>query len=326
MTAFARPTITIVEKDSAGRPTPPTTVVANTVFMDGDSLIYAGGQVVITRPDVNATADSTFIDEGRETMRLMRNPKLTSKKDRPFALSGELIDLFSRNRKLQRVLSSANATAVSDSMTIKSDTIDLRMTDGLLNHAFAWGSKTRARAISPSQTLFADSLDVSMPGQRVQLVRAVRRALAQGKADTVRFRAVAPDTLNWLEGDTIVATFDTLPAKNRNPKDTSNTPNIKELVASGHASSLYHLAPSDSAERRPAINHVTARLITISFNQESQQRVATVTTVDSVTGIYIEPKSDSTSRRASATGTPGAPVPPGKTPPKSVIPLPPKKP
>ena len=42
----------IVEKDSAGKPAPPMTVVADTVFMDGDSLIYASGQVVITRPDI----------------------------------------------------------------------------------------------------------------------------------------------------------------------------------------------------------------------------------------------------------------------------------
>ena len=316
MIANSRPTISIVEKDSLGRPTPPTGVVANFVYMDGDSLIYASGQVVITRPEISATADSAFIDEGHETMRLMRTPRLKGTKDRPFTLTGEVIDLFSRNRKLQRVLANANATAVSDSMTLKSDTIDLRIRNDLLDHAYAWGKKSRARAISPSQNLLADSLDVAMPGQRVQLVRALRRALAEGKPDSVRFRAEAPDTLDWLQGDTIVAHFDSVPVK-----DTSKTPKVKQLLASGHASSLYHMAPSDSAERRPAINHVTARIITIDFDQ---QKVATVTTVDSVNGIYIEPKSDSTSRRATPATTPG------KTPAKptvpTVVPLPPKKP
>src|SRR5689334_1896730 len=52
MSAIARPTITIVEKDSAGKPLPPTTVIADHVFMDGDSLIYGGGQVDITRTDI----------------------------------------------------------------------------------------------------------------------------------------------------------------------------------------------------------------------------------------------------------------------------------
>ena len=54
MIARLRPTITIVEKDSAGKPAPPTTVVSDSVFMDGDSLIYGSGQVVITRPQHHA--------------------------------------------------------------------------------------------------------------------------------------------------------------------------------------------------------------------------------------------------------------------------------
>src|SRR5512143_1438531 len=325
MIASSRPTINIVEKDSLGRPTPPTTVLANTVFMDGDSLIYAGGDVIIPRPDIGATADSAFIDQGHETMRLMRKPRLKGTKSRPFTLAGDVIDLFSQNRKLQRVRASDNATAVSDSMTLKSDTIDLRIRNDLLDHAYAWGAKSRARVVSPSQNLLADSLDVAMPNQRVQLVYAFRSALAQGKPDTVRFRAEEPDTLDWLQGDTIVAHFDTVPVK-----DTSKSPNIKQLLASGHASSLYHMAPSDSTERRPAIHHVTARIITIDFDQ---QRVATVTTVDSVNGIYIEPRSDSTSRRTNATPpskTPPGKALPGKTPAKpavpSIVPLPPKKP
>jgi len=320
MIANSRPTIHIVQKDSAGK-MDTTLVVANTVFMDGDSLLYGSGEVVITRPEITATADSTFIDQGRETMQLMRKPKLKGTKDRPFTLTGDLIDLFSRNRKLQRVRASANATAVSDSMTLKSDTIDLRIRNDLLDHAYAWGAKSRARAVSPAQNLLADSLDVAMPRQRVQLVLAFRNALAEGKPDTVHFQTVKPDTVDWLQGDTIIAHFDTVPVK-----DTSKTPNIKQLLASGHASSLYHMAPSDTAERRPAINHVTARLITIDFDHQ-EKKVATVTTVDSVYGIYIEPKADSTSR-PKTNAKPA--TTPGKTPAKpavpTAVPLPPKKP
>jgi hypothetical protein len=110
-------------------------------------------------------------------------------------------------------------------------------------------------------------------------------------------------------------------------KDTSKTPNIRQLVATGNARSLYHMTPSDTAERRPAINHVRARRITIDFDQ---RKVATVTTVDSVFGIFIEPRSDSTAaaRRAAAAGAPGGQKPANKPLPKSVVPLPPppKKP
>ena len=315
MNAIARPTITIVEKDSLGRPQPPTTVVANTVHMVGDSasLIYGGGQVVITRPDIGATADSAFIDEGREFMQLMRNPQIKGKKDRSFTLTGDLIDMFSRNRKLERVLSRPNAVAVSDSMTLKADTIDLRIKNDLLDHAYAWGAKGRARAVSPSQNLLADSLDVFMPGQHVQLVRALRKALAEGKPDTARYKVEAPDSVDWLQGDTIIAHFDTAATR-----DTSKSPAIRELVSSGHAASLYHMAPSDSMEHRAAINYVTARIITVDFDK---QRVATVTTVDSVAGVFVEPKADTTGRTRRTNGaTAGAAA--GKTPPKSIVPLP----
>ena len=63
MYAISRPTIDIVQQDTVKKGATDTTVViANQVFMDGDSLIYAGGDVVITRPEITATADSSFID------------------------------------------------------------------------------------------------------------------------------------------------------------------------------------------------------------------------------------------------------------------------
>jgi hypothetical protein len=330
MSAIARPTINIVEKDSAGRTQPPTTVTANNVFVDGDSasLIYAGGQVVINRTDVAATSDSAFIDEPKETMRLMRNPVVKGKRDRPFTLSGDLIDMYPKNRKLYRVLSQANAVAISDSMTLKSDTIDLRLVDQLLDHAFAWGARSRARVISPGQNLLADSLDVTMPGQRIQLVRALRKAYANGKPDTTKFKVVKPDTSDWLMGDTIIAHFDTAkvaakPAAKPGTaaRDTVRNPQIHQLVASGHASSYYHMAPSDTAQKRPAINHVNARVITVNFDQ---QKVTTVTTVDSVSGVYIEPNADTLGKRprTNAQGNtkgktparPGTSAAPGKPP------------
>lgn len=311
MRAIARPTITILEKDSTGKPAPPMTVVSNTVFVDGDSTnsqIYAGGQVVITRTDIQATADSAFLDQTAETMRLMRNPVLRGKREKPYTLNGNLIDLFGRNKKLTRIISRGTAKAVSDSMTLTADTIDLRVNNDLLDHAYAWGSKG-ARVVSPAQNMDADSLDVLMPGQRIRTVRALRRALASGKPDTSRFAIEAPDTTDWIRGDTIVAQFDSLAAR-----DTTKNPPIKRLVASGHASSLYHMAPSDSAERRAALNHVTARVITINFNA---QKVATVTTVDSVSGIYIEPRPDSTARRRNGTNQPNQP---GQPQPKPTVP------
>ena len=318
--AQSRPTITIVEKDSTGKPVPPTTVVAENVFMDGDSLIYAGGQVVITRPEITATADSVFLDQTRETMRLMREPMLKGKKERPYTLTGDLIDVYSKNKKLQRIISRANAKAVSDSMTLKSDTIDLRVKNDVLDHAYAWGAKSRARVESPSQNLLADSLDVFMPGQHIQRVRALRRAYAEGAPDTTRFRAEKGEK-DWMRGDTIVAHFDST-----SNDTTKKGADVKQITATGRASSFYHLAPSDSGVKRPAINYVLARVINVDFDKS---RVATVTTIDSVSGVYVEPRADTSAVRANNNGrgvAPGQQPKPSQPLPKSIIPLPPKKP
>jgi len=321
VSAIARPTITILEKDSTGKTLDPTKVVANTVFMDGDSLIYGGGQVVITRTDINAQADSAFIDQTHETMHLMRNPVIVGKRDRPFTLHGDLIDAFWHDRKLTRVLSQANARAESDSMTLTADTLDLRVKNDQLDHAYAWGTSKQSRVVSPSQNMVADSLDVTMPGQRIQLVRAVKRAFAEGKPDTTRFKVEAPDTTDWLKGDTIIAQFDTVAAK----RDTTKNPAIKSLTASGNASSLYHLVPSDTTTGRPAINHVTARVINVAFNDSS--KVQTVTTVDSVSGVYIEPHPDSTRRQTTRSDSTVRSIVPLPTPVKPPAPTqPPAKP
>ena len=333
MSAIARPTITIVQRDSTGKLAPPMTVIADHVFMDGDSLVYGGGRVTITRPSddlkdtaLTATGDSAFIDQGKETMRLMRGPKVVGKRDHPFTLTGVLIDMFSSNRKLTRVIARANAKAVSDSMTLTSDTIDLRVRNDLLDHAYAWSSVNRAKVVSPSQNMIADSLDVTMPGQQMRLVRALRKAFAQGRPDTTKYKIVKPDTTDWLRGDTIIAHFDTAA---RAPRDTSKAPRIQRLVAMGNASSLYHLAPSDTSVRQASLSYVTARDITVAFLPDSQ-KVATVSTVDSVSGVFVEARPDTTGRRkagaAKGTTPSKTPAKTPATPPKTPVPTPAKPP
>src|SRR5207237_6140360 len=118
----------------------------------GDSLVYAGGTVTATREQLVATGDSMALDTERETLRMMRNPVIQGKTERPFVLYGTVIDALSRDRKLERVLSRGNARAVSSDVTLASDTIDMRINENLLQRAFAWGP-SRANATSQTQHL-----------------------------------------------------------------------------------------------------------------------------------------------------------------------------
>jgi lipopolysaccharide export system protein LptA len=316
MTAIGRPSVTLVEGPTARRDSaparrdtarPPTVVTANTLFVRGDSLIYGSGQVDIRRPDLTANSDSVFLDSGREFMRLLRNPRIDGTRDRPYRLAGQVIDVHSRNRQLERVVAKGTGSAVSEDMTLTADTIELRVASDLLQRAVAWGARG-ARAVSPTQTITADSITAAMPNQRVQTVTASRRAYAEAKPDTARVTTTEKD---WLRGDTIVAKFDTAA---RAPTDTARQPLIRQLVATGEARSFYHLPPTDSTKREPAINYVTGEVITVAFDSG---RVARVTVAGQRAGVYLEPAdSAATAPRGTGRGTaPGTTPPPQPTPP-----------
>jgi hypothetical protein len=306
MVAPRRPTILLVETDSAGRPSEPTTLVANTVVMNNDSLVYAGGRVVITRTDVIAYADSAFMDGGREYARLMRAPRIEGQGDDPFTLTGNLIELHGSQRALSRVLSSGEARAVSKDVTLTSDTLDMRLAESEIERVYAWG-KSRARAVSPEYDIVADSLDVRMPAQRVREVYAVRNAFAQSNPDSARVRSTEKD---WLRGDTIVARFDTLAA----PGDTSGRPRIRDLVARGNASSFYQVATREGRAAAPGVNYVRGRVITVMFDD---QVVEAVRITEQAAGVYLEPPAtvpgDTTITRAPVDSARAGTRPPAST-------------
>jgi hypothetical protein len=266
--------------------------------MEGDSLAFASGRVVITRTDVIARGDSAAMDQGREWARLMRAPIIEGRGERPFTLSGTVIDLFARNRALERVLAKGAGRVVSEDMTLTSDTLDFRMEKALLQRAFAWG-RSRARAVSPTYDIVSDSMDVHMPAQQLQQVFAVRDAYAQSRPDTTRIRTTDRD---WMRGDTIVGTFEPPPAA-----DTSARPRIRELRANGSARSYYHLAQGDTVNTMPALNYVVGRSITVAF---ADQQVRMVSVREEASGAYLTPRT-----AADTLPTPVAPRTPAATPP-----------
>lgn len=295
LTAVRNPTVVIAAQGDSGKP---VSINANTIYMRGDSLIYASRKVTITRTDLIAHSDSAFLDgrAGQETMRLMFTPSVEGTQGRKFRLEGEVIDAYSRQKKLDRVIARGKGHATSQDLDILADTIDLRMSNDALEHAIAWNYKGQAVATSPGQTISADSIDVVMPKQKVSVVYAVRHAHAQADADTVRFRTTEKD---WLRGEMITAWFDTTATK-----DTSSTPPIRQILATHHADSAqayYHLAPSDTAAHSPAISYIRGREIRLDFEN---RKVAIVSVKDSVAGLYLEPQDSAKVAKSKASQTP----------------------
>ena len=298
---IGRPTMSIIDKDAQGKPQPPVKLTGNTIWLKGDSIVASSGDVVIVRPELTANGDSLFLDSGAGLLRLMRNPRVVGTKGRPFTLTGETIDLLTHRKKLERVLAKNRGVAVSEDLTLRSDTIDLRVSDDLLQRAIVWG-KSRAFATSPSQTISADSIDVVMPAQRVREMHAVRGASALGLPDTAKFRLAADDRFDRLTGDTIVALFDSIPAR-----DTVTKPRIRELIAISNATSYQHLAPQDTSLRLPALNYVCGKRIIVAFDSAKVSKVKVEDSDPPCGGVYLDPKPDSTLKKA-GTAPPGVPA------------------
>src|SRR5579862_9962549 len=228
MTATGRPHLDLVQRDSLGRPEPPVGVDANTIVSLNDSLIFASGKVDIDRSDVDAHGDSAYLDQGTEFMRLMgfrAQPVINGKQGRPFVLHGDVIDLYSHQRLLERVKAYARGDVVSQDLHLWSDTIDLRVTNKELQRAYAWGP-SRARAKTPERDILADSIDAMLPGQVLRQVRSVGKAFAQSLPDTIKIKSKDKD---WMRGDTVIAYFDsTSKPPPRAPGDTTKSqPDVK---------------------------------------------------------------------------------------------------
>lgn len=294
MVAPGRPTITLVERDSAGNPSPPMTLIANTTIMDEDSLVWASGHVEMTRQEVTATSDSAALDGAKEFGRLLRKPVIHSRSGRPFTLYGTIIDLYGSQKQLKRVVARGAGKAISDDATITSDTLEFGFTDGVMTRMQGWGA-SRSHAVNPTYDIVSDSIEGRSPGQRLREIRAVRKAFAQSIPDTTKVRTKKKD---WMRGDTIVAHFDSTPPVTK--ADSAKQPEMVALIALGNASSYYQFAPKDSTVVTPAINYVRGSSVDVAF---VNRQVQTVTVKDSVAGVYVEPVPKAKPKKTDTTAT-----------------------
>jgi hypothetical protein len=223
----------------------------------------------------------------------MRQPSVKGIGAHTFTLTGGVIDVYSKNRHVERVVATPNGHALSQDLELVADSIDLRVANNQLERAIAWG-KTRAHAVSPDREIIADSIDAILPGQRVREVRALRKAYAESNPDS----GVVSTQRDWMSGDTIVARFDSIP-----PTDTSSRPRVRQIVALGNARSYYQMKNSKGSATEPTVNYVRGRIIDIEFQD---RKVATVTVIDKATGVMLEPAA----QPAAPKTTTGSPTPP----------------
>jgi hypothetical protein len=299
MVAPSRSTATLIEKDSTGKQSPPTTVEANRFEDAGDSLLMAWGDVRINREQINATSDSAAFDKVSEKSRLVRGARIVNRDSaQRFTLVGDTIDMFSKARKLDRVVARHKSVATRSDLVLNAEVIDIRLREQELEEAFAFGAG-RATATTPQQDVMADSMRIRLADKQVREVRAIGDAVALGSPDSLKIITKDKDV---LRGDSIFAFFDSTAADTVTPArpapastakaDTNSGPKVKEIRALGNASSLFHIASSKGRQTPPSINYVRGVRIYVNFDTGAVRDVR----VDSAaSGVYLEPAPDSLS-------------------------------
>jgi len=279
-------------KRLAASPADSMDVTADVVWSENDSLVWARGSVVMDRHDLQATADSAFLDQGTEHVRLRRSPRIVGTGERAFTMVGREIDLWSRTQALERVLATGEARVDGDSVVLRSDTVDVRIVEEQMDRVLAWG--TRAYAEAQRQQMEADSIEMRLPGQVLQEVQAFGRAMTRAEVDTARITSPDPD---WIAGDTVIARFETVP---RSPTDTTATTRLTEVQAIGSARAFQQMASADGGKERPTLSYNRGRIIIVRFEGGE---VARVEVQERASGLYLEPSPDPTDP---ATSTPPA--------------------
>lgn len=305
-----RPTVRLLEKDSLGKAAPPILVTGDNMVDEADSLLYVWGNVQVVRNALVGESDSASFNKQSELARMIRNARVTNReKDEPFRLSGDTVDMFSKNRKLERVVALHNGNASNNDVVMQSERLDLFFNEQKLDKAYASG-EGRSKATTSTQFLEADSLYIRMPDQRVREVKAIGDAIATGKPDTLKIKSNDRDV---LRGDTVSAWFDST----QTPNDTTQRARMREVHAIGNASSFFQI-PNKLGPTAPAsLNYVRGKIIHVVFDSG---QVRDVTVDSAASGLYLEPVpdslKDSTKAKVAPAVKPKVPPQPAPRPPR----------
>ncbi|MDX1566715.1 MAG: hypothetical protein R3223_02875 [Longimicrobiales bacterium] len=327
----------------AGAPPPPDTVYADRLHMAGEDRFVATGAVRVQRPDLEATADSLDFDRDENVAHLFGTPEERARIDgEEFDLVARRVELFLEGGALREILAVDRARLTGEDVEMDAPRIRIFMTDDQMDRLVAveeargssptdtagagppspgagggTGRATtgvdsttmRPRATAEDFVLWADSIEVSAPGQRLDQVFAVGGARGESLGRDSLNTPDMPDLIrrDWIEGDTIVAHF--LPADSfPMAPDTADpdTPIATDDPPQGGPPPPVQANPADPGEERPEyrLDRLVATGSARSLYRLAPQDTVSVVTVDEE---GVEEEAEVTG------GAPGNPVNPGDT-------------
>lgn len=333
--AGQRPHLTLMPRARADGARPekdePLEIDADRMVILGRDDLTATGDVVIMRPDLRAVAGEARYQGASEALELRQSARIETEE---YTLVGEVINARMAEGDLEHVRSRGSARMAGEDLVVTAPELQLFFEEDLLIRTLAvvgeqGDSTVKAVAASKSFQLSADSLDASMPAQRLERVVAVGGACGES-IDSTAVEAVRmcagpgssagerPATelvaADWMLGDTITGFFAADTAARAEAADTAAADTavvLTRLVARGNAQSLYRAEAQEPGSGR-ALSFLSAEEIDLSF-EGGEVQGADVTGMRR--GLYLEPVAVSAAPPPAAADPDDSGPPPGAPPP-----------
>jgi lipopolysaccharide export system protein LptA len=279
---------------------PATDSVATRYVIHGDQLFFQGsayfrasGSVVVEREALLAFADTVEYDQVAERMLLRGDARVRGER---FTMSGQTVNIALPGGEMRSVRAVRDAVLTGEDLRVDAPLVQMIMDQGAMQRLVATplpgdpatgvltaaDSADRARPVAVAEgfRLTADSLDVVAPAERLERMVAVGKARGETSARDSLNVPQLPEVArtDWMEGDTLIATFSRVEPGPDLPPDTAAAEyRLERVQAIGSARTLYRFLPEDTLFRAgvdaPGIHYATGSRILIVFLEGEVDRM-----------------------------------------------------
>lgn len=319
---------------------PPVVVDADEAEFLGEREVRAWGDVQITRPDLEATADSAVFRREEGTGELFGSPEARSE---GFTLAGERLRTLFDEGEIDRVEAVGDARATGEGFELFAPRIVARVAEEEVEEMWAFG-EGRVAALSETYRLGGDSIRFAFVDGAIDSLQSVGGATALQVGDDPPDDPRAEPVLDvegsrsWVTGDTVTLSFEPVDGEGPPPTgdpdsaatdrdttsdsadttargaaaDTSSRARLRSMRAIGSARAYYVVA-SDSAGTAEltggARDYMLGSEIVVHFRDGEVDRVEGRQAI----GIHLDPAEGGGTGSATGADTTGADTPPADT-------------
>lgn len=281
-----RPHATLMRKRTNSNAVDTTNVDSDRMQLIGQNTFRGWGSVKVVRGKLNTQSGFAEFVQDSNRMKLTGQAVVISD---TVTLKADTIDGTTVNGdQFKEMYARVNASLDTKNVKVQSPSLRVSFDKGNVTRLVAVGGQRtgptapQAKAQSEGFTLTADSIDARTPNQKLDTVAAVGGALAQRTVDSLD--AKLPDLIkrDWVRGDTVRASFE--------DADTARV--LKRIIARGApASSTYRMREKDKSNPKNtklSVNYITAKLIDVRFKKGDVEKVRAE---GDIKGMYLQPPS-----------------------------------